>query len=83
MLSTRRRVDHCIPLWIQGHRVDVRPVPRLAGPARWVTLLGLDVQLVPSRQDGLVVAGVALLRAHVLDAAVAMIDVAKNRGKLS
>ncbi len=79
MLSLRGHVDHRVALWIEGDHADMRPVARLTRPARRVALLGLDVQRMPSRQDGLVTAGVALLRADVADATVAMIDVVPSR----
>ena len=70
MLSTSGHLDHRITLRVEGDRVDVRPVPRVARPARRVRVTGLHVQRVPGRQDGLIVARMALLRADVADAAV-------------
>src|SRR5438105_14120822 len=75
MLSVRSFVDHCVALRIESDHTDVRPVPRIAGPARRVALPGLGVKLVPSGQDGQVIASVALLRADIADATVTMVDV--------
>ena len=75
MLSGDGDVDHRVALWIEGHDVDVRPVACVARPTRRVALLGLEVQRVACRQDGLVLPVMALRRADVADAAVAMIDV--------
>ncbi len=75
MLVGGSHVDDCIAFGIERGRTDVQPAPRVAGPACRVALFGLGVQLVASRQDSLVVSGVALLRADVTDAAVAMVDV--------
>ena len=75
MLIAGGHADQLVALGIEGDRADVRPVTGVAGPTCWVALPGLDVEVVASRQDGLVVAGVALLRADISDAAVAMIDV--------
>jgi hypothetical protein len=68
-------VDDAFASRIERHRSKRRPVASAAGPARWIALLGLEVQGVPCGQDGLVLAGVALRRADVPDAAVTMIVV--------
>src|SRR5512140_542314 len=75
MLSAGGHADRLVALGIEGDHADVRPVARVARPARRVALPGLAVERMPSRQDGLVIAGVTLLRADVADAAVAVIDV--------
>ena len=75
MLSAGGHADHFVELGIEGDYAYVRPVACLARPARRVALPGLGVERMPSRQDGLVITGVTLLRADVADAAVAMIDV--------
>lgn len=53
----------------------MRPVARVARPARRIALPGLGVQRMSSGQDGVIVTGVALLRAHVADGAMAMLHV--------
>ena len=75
MLRVGGHADHRVALRIESDHTDVRPVPRVAGPARRIALSGLEVEGVASRQDGLVLAGVALRRADVADGAVAVIDV--------
>ena len=75
MLSVSGHLDHRIALRVEGDRIDVRPVPRVAGPSRRVRVPGLHVQRVPGRQDGLVGARMTLLRADVADAAVTVVNV--------
>ena len=75
MLNAGRHVDHLFAFGIEAHHVDEQSVSGSARPARWVALLGLKVQRVPCRQDGLILAGVTLLRADVADAAVTVINV--------
>jgi len=71
MLSTGSRADHRVALGIESDHADVRPVACVARPSRRVSLLGLEVQRVSRRQDGLVLPVMALRRADVADAAVA------------
>ena len=53
----------------------MRPVACAARPSSRVALADLQVQGMPGRQDGAVVARVPLGRADVADAALAMLDV--------
>ena len=64
-----------VALGIESDRADLRPVTRVARPAFWVALPGLNVEVMASRQDGLVFAFVALLRPDVAYATVAVINV--------
>jgi hypothetical protein len=75
MLSAGSHVDDRVALGIEGDHTDVRPVACVAGPACRVALLGFGVERVASRQDGLVITDVSLLRADVADATVAVINV--------
>ena len=54
--------DHLVTLESEGDRTDLRSVTRVARPACRVALPGLNVEVVASRQDGLVLAIMALLR---------------------
>ena len=67
--------DNLVEIGIEGDRADLRPVARVARPACRAALPGLGVEVAASRQDGLVFAFMALLRADVADAAVAVIEV--------
>jgi predicted ABC-type ATPase len=44
VVSARNDVYHPITLWIEGDRVDLRPVSGVARPAYRVALPGLDVE---------------------------------------
>ncbi len=69
------RLDDAVAFWVERYGADVRPVARVARPSRRVERASLEVQRVTSRQDGAIVAGMALRRTDVADAAVSMIDV--------
>ena len=75
MLSVGSHVDHRFAIRIEGDHTDVRPAARVARLVRRGMLPSPNLQRVPSGPDGVVIAGVALLRAGVADAGVAMIDV--------
>ena len=81
MLRTGSHVDHRVALGIESDRSGVRPVARLAGPARRMALAGFFVKRMASYQDGLVAALVALLRADIADATVPVIDVGLRKGQ--
>lgn len=67
-------VDDGLTLGIEGCRADVRPISGFAGLTCRAALSGLLVQGVAGCQDVLILSGVALRRADVADAAVAMRD---------
>ena len=69
------RPDDRVTLGVERHRCNWRPVARLARPARRVLLPGLLVQRMARIENGVIFTAVALGRADVLDAAVAVIVV--------
>ena len=69
------RLDDAVAFGVERHGADVRPVARVARPSCRVERASLEVQRVTSRQDGAIVAGMALRRADAADAAVSMLDV--------
>ena len=75
MLNAGGHLDHLVALRNEGHCSDGRPVSGGARPACRVALLGLAIQRVSCRQDGLILPGVTLLRAHITDPAVAVLHV--------
>ena len=75
IVVSRIRFDDAVAFGVEGHGADRRPVAGIAGPARRIELASLGVERMPGRQDAVIVAGVALVRADMADAAVAMIDV--------
>ena len=74
MLIAGGHAEHLVTLWIESDGADVRPLARVARPALWVALPGLGGERVSSREDGLIIASVALLRADVADATVAVVS---------
>lgn len=70
-----RHLDHLVAFGVEGDRVNARPVSGGARPTRRVAFPGLEVQRVARRRDGLILSGVALLRADVADATVTVINV--------
>ena len=67
MWNAASHAERRVAFRVEGDGADVRPVAGVAGPARRVTLLGLEVERVPSHQDRPVIAGMALLRNDVAD----------------
>jgi len=67
--------DDGVALGIERDDADVRPVARVAGPARGMAFTGILVERVASGQDGDIVTVMALGGADVADAAVVMFDV--------
>src|SRR5256885_17253803 len=67
--------DDRVAFGVERHGCDGRPVARGTGPASRVELTSAGVQRMPRGQDRVVLARVALRRAHVADAAVPMIVV--------
>lgn len=60
------------PFWVQGHMVNVMPIAGMAAPAGSPRLPGLFINLSAFAQDLDVLTGMALMRGHILDAAVAV-----------
>jgi hypothetical protein len=79
--ALRMRLDDGVAFGVERHGADGRPVARGAGPARRVAFTGLGVQCVTRGQDCVVFAGVALRRADVANAAMAMVDVVRVGGR--
>jgi hypothetical protein len=69
------RLDDAVTFGVERHGADGRPVAALAGPARRILLTSAGTKRMPARQDRVIVAGMALSRAHVANAAVAMLMV--------
>ena len=75
MCASQSRFDDRVALRVERDRRNRCPVARLARPARRVLLPGLLVQRMACTENGVVFTVVALGRADVLDAAVAVIVV--------
>lgn len=75
MCASQSGFDDRVTFRVERHRIDRRPVARLARPARRVLLSGLLVERMARIENGVILASVALGRADVLDAAVAVIVV--------
>lgn len=70
------RFDDAVAFGVKGDGADRRPVARIAGPTRRIEFASLGVERMSGRQNAVVVAGMALVRADcVADTAVTMIDV--------
>lgn len=69
------RFDDAVAFGVKGDGTDRRPAARIAGPTRRIEFAGLGVERMPGRQNCLILSGVALGRADVTNATVAMIDV--------
>ena len=67
--------DCGVALRIERDRADGRPVARRTGPARRVSLAGLEIRLISCGQNGPVFKRMALRRGDVSDAAVPMFEV--------
>ena len=64
-----------VTFWVEGDRAHGAPVTRMTCPASRVALLRLGVKGMAGGQNGLVFTGVTLLRRHVTDAAVLVLQV--------
>ena len=54
------RLDDGVALRVERYCIDVGPVAGVVGPPRWVECASLGVEDVPSHQERLVLAGMAL-----------------------
>ena len=64
------RLDHRVPLGVEGHGAHRCPVPGLAAPAARVRLTCLLIDFVPGSQQRTILAGMALCRRDVADTAI-------------
>ena len=64
-----------VALGVEDDRTHGAPVPYVARPACGMTLLGLDIQGIAGRQNGMVFAALTQLRRHVANTAVFVLDV--------
>lgn len=60
-----------VAFWIERNCADRGPVACPPGPARGMSLAGLEIRLMPCRQDRPILQRVALRRGDIADAAVA------------
>ena len=67
------RLDHRVPLGVEGHGAHRCPVPGLAAPAARVRLTCLLIDFVPGSQQRTILAGMALCRRDVADTAMAVV----------
>src|SRR3954471_8753990 len=71
----QRGLDHGIPLRVECHGCDWRPVPGLAAPASWIALASFLVERVAASKQRPVLSGMALSGRDVTDAAVMVLVV--------
>src|SRR5471032_728500 len=70
-----RRLNHGVPLRVEGHRVHRCPVPGRTAPSPWRVLTCPLIDFVARGEQGAILAGVTLRRGHVADGAVTMLFV--------
>lgn len=69
------RLYDAVSCWLARHGSDGSPAPSVAGPARRAECSRAAIQGLSSSQNLVVIAGVALRRTDVANAAVTMIEV--------
>ena len=69
------RLDHGVPLWVEGDGLDGCPIAGLAAPAPWVVLPCRLIECVSRIEQLAIFAGMALCRRDVTDTAVPMVMV--------
>ena len=69
------RLDHGVPLWVEGDGLDGCPIAGLAAPAPWVVLACRLIECVSCIEQLAIFAGMALCRCDVTDATVPMVMV--------
>jgi hypothetical protein len=75
-IETRQmRLYDGVTFWIERQGTDGQPVSSVAGPARQVEFARPEIYLMSGDQNRMIVAGMALSRTNVADAALAMIEV--------
>src|SRR5918911_3706585 len=78
-------LDHGIPLWVECHSCDRRPVPGLTTPASRVVRARLLIECVAASEQRAILPSMALSRGDIADATVMMrmvVPVHERRGPL-